>query len=50
MALVEIGEVGMITLGKAAMSSGMSNFVYVVYYNALGTFILLHYFIYNTYR
>ncbi|KAJ0112992.1 hypothetical protein Patl1_02699 [Pistacia atlantica] len=50
MVLVEFGEVGMITLGKAAMSSGMSNFVYVVYYNALGTFILLHYFLYHTYR
>lgn len=50
MAMVEIGEVGLITLGKAAMSSGMSNFVYVVYSNALGTVILLHYFIYSTYR
>ncbi|KAL5793134.1 hypothetical protein ACOSP7_001728 [Xanthoceras sorbifolium] len=50
MAVVEIGEVGMITLAKAAMSGGMSNFVYVVYYNALGTFLLFHYFIYRCYR
>ncbi|KAK3183523.1 hypothetical protein Dsin_030809 [Dipteronia sinensis] len=50
MAVVEVGEVGMITLAKAAMSGGMSNFVYVVYYNALGTFLLSHYFIYRCYR
>ncbi|KVI02513.1 hypothetical protein Ccrd_019204 [Cynara cardunculus var. scolymus] len=41
MVMVECGEVGMITLGKAAMNSGLSNLVYVVYYNALGTVLLL---------
>nr|KAJ0219620.1 hypothetical protein LSAT_V11C300141220 [Lactuca sativa] len=41
MVMVECGEVGMITLGKAAMNDGLSSFVYVVYYNALGSIILL---------
>lgn len=50
MVIVEIGEVGMITLGKAAMNGGMSNLVYVVYYNTLGTLILLPYFILHTHR
>uniref|UniRef100_A0A5B7BH56 WAT1-related protein n=1 Tax=Davidia involucrata TaxID=16924 RepID=A0A5B7BH56_DAVIN len=50
MVMVECGEIGMVTLSKAAMNTGMSNFVFVVYYNALGTFILLPYYIFHTYR
>ncbi|KAJ8567002.1 hypothetical protein K7X08_019210 [Anisodus acutangulus] len=41
MVMVECCEMGMITLGKAAMNDGLSNLVYVVYYNALGTLFLL---------
>ncbi|KAL8166773.1 hypothetical protein V2J09_008272 [Rumex salicifolius] len=40
MMVVESVEAGLITLSKAAMSKGMSNFVFVVYYNALGTLFL----------
>lgn len=50
MVMVECGEVGMITLGKAAMNSGLSNLVYVVYYNALGTVLLLPNFIIHSCR
>ncbi|GMH13366.1 hypothetical protein Nepgr_015207 [Nepenthes gracilis] len=41
MIMVELIEVGLATISKAAMIKGMSNFVFVVYYNALGTAILL---------
>ncbi|GAB2250685.1 hypothetical protein Droror1_Dr00016935 [Drosera rotundifolia] len=44
MILVECIEVGLVTISKAAMIRGMSNFVFVVYYNALGTIFLLPYF------
>ncbi|KAK2994097.1 hypothetical protein RJ640_024361 [Escallonia rubra] len=50
MVIVEFGEVCMVTLAKAAMNSGMSNHVYVVYYNTLGTLILLPFFIIHTNR
>nr|XP_043607174.1 WAT1-related protein At3g28050-like [Erigeron canadensis] len=50
MVMVECGEVGMITLGKAAMNDGLSNLVYVVYYNALGTIILLPNFVFHSCR
>ncbi|KAK3033559.1 LOW QUALITY PROTEIN: hypothetical protein RJ639_032407 [Escallonia herrerae] len=50
MVIVECGEIGTITLGKAAMNSGMSNLVYVVYYNTLGTLMLLPFFIIHTHR
>ncbi|KAK1438849.1 hypothetical protein QVD17_04661 [Tagetes erecta] len=50
MVAVECGEVGMITLGKAAMNNGLSNLVYVVYYNGLGTLILLPNFIIHSCR
>ncbi|KAK3018282.1 hypothetical protein RJ639_003550, partial [Escallonia herrerae] len=50
MVIVECGEIGMITLGKAAMNSGMSNLVYVVYYNTLGTLMLLPFFIIHSHR
>ncbi|KAL4653517.1 hypothetical protein ACB092_01G309500 [Castanea dentata] len=48
--MVEVCNVGMVTLSKAAMTSGMSNFSFVVYYNALGTFILFLYYIFHRYR
>ncbi|OIS98332.1 PREDICTED: WAT1-related protein At3g28050-like [Nicotiana attenuata] len=50
MVLVECCEMGMITLGKAAMNDGMSNLVYVVYYNALGTLLLLPFLIFHRCR
>lgn len=50
MIFIETGEVGMTTLTKAAMNKGMSNFVYVVYYNALGVFILFPYFLFQKHR
>ena len=50
MIIVESGEVGMITLGKAAMDNGMSNLVYVVYYNSLGTLLLFPFFIFRFFR
>ncbi|KAH7852894.1 hypothetical protein Vadar_030625 [Vaccinium darrowii] len=37
----ECTDIGMTTLAKAAMIKGMSNFVFVVYANALGALILL---------
>lgn len=45
MILVECTQVGVSTISKAAMRKGMSNFVFLVYYNALGTLILFPYFI-----
>ncbi|XP_021812912.1 WAT1-related protein At5g40240-like [Prunus avium] len=47
MVMVECAEVGVSTLSKAAMSRGMSKFVFIVYYNALGTLLLLPYFIFR---
>uniref|UniRef100_A0A6N2LGE3 WAT1-related protein n=1 Tax=Salix viminalis TaxID=40686 RepID=A0A6N2LGE3_SALVM len=41
MVMVECLDVGLTTLSKAAMSKGMSRFVFVVYSNALATLILL---------
>lgn len=41
MIMVECLDVGLTTLSKAAMSRGMSHFVFVVYSNALATLILL---------
>ncbi|KAA8548060.1 hypothetical protein F0562_004679 [Nyssa sinensis] len=50
MVLVECGEVVMTTVTKAAMNRGISNFVYVVYYNSLGLLFLLPYFIFHSLR
>ncbi|KAF3437078.1 hypothetical protein FNV43_RR19831 [Rhamnella rubrinervis] len=41
MVLLQFLDVGIATITKAAMSSGMSRYVLVVYSNALGTLILL---------
>ncbi|KAK8497439.1 hypothetical protein V6N13_052973 [Hibiscus sabdariffa] len=46
MITVECTDVGISVISKAALSKGMSNVVSVVYYNALGTLILLPYFIF----
>ncbi|CAL5379172.1 unnamed protein product [Camellia sinensis] len=50
MFLVEWGEVGMITLAKAALNTGISTFVYFVFYNSLGVVLLFPFFIFRTYR
>ena len=41
MILAQISEVGLNTMFKAATTSGMSNFVYIVYSNALALCVLL---------
>ena len=41
MVMMECLDVGMTTLSKAAMTRGMSHFVFVVYSNALASLILL---------
>jgi len=41
MIMVECLDVGLSTLGKAAMDTGMNHFVFVVYSNALATLMLL---------
>ncbi|KAG5534962.1 hypothetical protein RHGRI_022919 [Rhododendron griersonianum] len=41
MMAVECTDIGISTLSKAAMTKGMSNFVFVVYANALGSLLLL---------
>ncbi|KAK1438845.1 hypothetical protein QVD17_04657 [Tagetes erecta] len=38
-------DIALLTLVKAAMNDGMSSIVYVIYHNALGTFILLPFFL-----
>ncbi|KAL2492741.1 WAT1-related protein [Abeliophyllum distichum] len=40
MVMVECADVGLTTLSKAAMSKGMSHFIFVVYSNALATLII----------
>ncbi|KAK9699430.1 hypothetical protein RND81_08G172900, partial [Saponaria officinalis] len=50
MTILQIEEVGITTLGKAAMNKGMSNFVFVVYYNALGSLLLFPFCLYNAFR
>ncbi|XP_022015999.1 WAT1-related protein At3g28130 isoform X1 [Helianthus annuus] len=43
-------DMGALTLVKAAMDGGLSIIVYIVYHSALGTFILLPFFIIHIYR
>ncbi|KAI8030223.1 WAT1-related protein [Camellia lanceoleosa] len=50
MIMLECGDVCAMTLGKAALNIGMNNLVFVVYYNALGTLILLPFFIFHRLR
>lgn len=47
MVFVECAEIGVSTISKAAMTKGMSHFVFIVYYNALGTVLLFPYFIFQ---
>lgn len=47
MITVECTDVGLSVLSKAALNQGMNNFVSVVYCNALGTLILLPYFLFH---
>ncbi|KAL5582513.1 hypothetical protein UlMin_014955 [Ulmus minor] len=46
MIMVEFTDVGVTTISKAAMSRGMSSYVFVVYSNAFATLILLPFFIF----
>ncbi|CAN1153499.1 WAT1-related protein At5g40230 [Linum perenne] len=46
MVVVDCSDVVISVISKAAMAKGMSNFVSVVYYNALGTLILVPYFVF----
>lgn len=41
MIMAECAQVGLMIAGKAVMSDGMSNFVFVFYSNALASLILL---------
>ncbi|KAM2367330.1 hypothetical protein EV1_044575 [Malus domestica] len=50
MVIVECAEVGVSTISKVAMAEGMSHFVFIVYYNALGTLLLLPFFIFRRNR
>ncbi|KAF3437079.1 hypothetical protein FNV43_RR19832 [Rhamnella rubrinervis] len=43
MVMIQILDVGLTTISKAAMSKGMSRYVFVVYSNALATLIFLPY-------
>lgn len=47
MVTVECTDVGLSVISKAALTKGMNKFVSVVYYNALGTLILLPYFLFR---
>lgn len=49
MVTVECTDVGLSVISKAALTKGMNKFVSVVYYNALGTLILLPYFLFRRY-
>ncbi|VFQ73550.1 unnamed protein product [Cuscuta campestris] len=46
MLMVETCEMSITILGKAAMNGGLKTLVYIVYYNSLGTLILLPYFVF----
>ncbi|KAL6951909.1 hypothetical protein U1Q18_047449 [Sarracenia purpurea var. burkii] len=50
MVIVMCGEMAMLTASKAALNTGINNFIFVVYCNALGTLILLPYFVFRRYR
>nr|XP_043638650.1 WAT1-related protein At5g40240-like [Erigeron canadensis] len=50
MLIVIILDVVALTIVKAAMNAGMKSIVYIVYHNALGTLILLPFFIVHIFR
>ncbi|KAI7733818.1 hypothetical protein M8C21_008937 [Ambrosia artemisiifolia] len=45
MFMVTCLDMGILTIVKAAMNDGMGSLAYVVYHNALGTLILLPFFV-----
>ncbi|CAL5325214.1 unnamed protein product [Camellia sinensis] len=48
--MLEFGDICSTTLSKAAMNVGMNSLIFVVYHNALGTVILLPFFIFHRHR
>lgn len=48
MIAVEFVHIGLATLSKAAMASGLSQYVYIVYYDAFGTIILLPWIVFQS--
>ena len=50
MLMITCSDISMLTLIKAAMNGGMKSIVYIVYHNALGTMILLTFFVVNMFR
>ncbi|XP_028093506.1 WAT1-related protein At3g28050-like isoform X1 [Camellia sinensis] len=48
--MLEFGDVCSTTLSKAAMNVRMNSLIFVVYHNALGTVILLPFFIFHRHR
>ncbi|KAL8266365.1 hypothetical protein R6Q59_003709 [Mikania micrantha] len=50
MLMLTCSDMAVLTIVKAAMNDGMSSFVYVIYHNALGTLILLPFFIFHILR
>nr|KAJ0218356.1 hypothetical protein LSAT_V11C300141240 [Lactuca sativa] len=50
MLMVEFLDMSILTIVKAAMNGGMNKFVYIVYHDALGTLILLPFFIIHIFR
>ncbi|CAI9277059.1 unnamed protein product [Lactuca saligna] len=50
MLMVEFLDMSILTIVKSAMNGGMNKFVYIVYHDALGTLILLPFFIIHIFR
>ena len=50
MLMITCLDMSVLTIVKAAMNGGMSSIVYVVYHDALGTLILLPFFIIHIVR
>lgn len=50
MMMITCLDMSMLTIVKAAMNEGMDSIVYIVYHNALGTLILLPFFIVHIFR
>ncbi|KAD2080484.1 hypothetical protein E3N88_41871 [Mikania micrantha] len=50
MLMLTCSDMAVLTIVKAAMNDGMSSFVYVIYHNALGTLVLLPFFILHILR
>ncbi|GJU79207.1 zinc finger, CCHC-type containing protein [Tanacetum coccineum] len=50
MLMITCSDMSVLTLVKAAMNAGMESIVYIVYHNALGTMILLPFFVAHMFR